>query len=72
MNMSSAKMSVFEYLNLRTEWEDLVQDFNIDEHRKIGTIDNLEIFVENGAIGNRFRKNFDEAMEIAKAILRNA
>lgn len=72
MNMSLAKISVFEYLNLRTEWEDLVQDFSLDDHRKNGTIDNLTFFIENGAVGNRFRKSFDEAMEIAKTILRNA
>lgn len=72
MNMSSAKMSVFEILNLRTQWEDLVKDFQMDEHRKFGTIDNLSIFVEDGPVGNRFRKGFDEAMEIAETILRNA
>lgn len=70
--MSSAKMSVFEILNLRSQWEDLVKDFQMDEHRKFGTIDNLRIFVENGPVGNRFRKGFDEAMEIAETILRNA
>lgn len=72
MNMSSAKISVFEYLNLRSEWENLVQDFNIDEHRKYGTVDNLKVFIKDGAVGNRFRKGFDEAMEIAETILRNA
>lgn len=70
--MSSAKMSVFEILNLRSQWEDLVKDFQMDEHRKFGTIDSLRIFVENGPVGNRFRKGFDEAMEIAETILRNA
>ena len=66
-----SKISIFDYLNLRTEWEDLVQDFSMDDHRKSGTIDNLRIFIENGAKGNRFRKGFDEALDIAEILLRS-
>lgn len=66
-----SKISVFDYLNLRSDWEDLVKDFQMDEHRKYGTVDNLRIFVEEGPVGNRFRKGFDEAYEIAETILEN-
>ena len=66
-----SKISIFDYLNLRTEWEELVQDFNMDDHRKAGTIDNLRIFIENGAKGNRFRKGFDQALDIAEILLRS-
>lgn len=67
--MSSAKMSVFEYLNLRTEWEDIVQGFVLEDEMKQGTMDNIRCFVLDGAKGNRFRKDFDRAIEIANEIL---
>lgn len=70
--IKKSKISVFDYLNLRTDWEDLVKDFQMDEHRKHGTIANIKWFIEYGLIGNRFRKGCDEAMEIAETILRNA
>ena len=69
--MSSVKMSVFEILNLRSQWEDLVKDFQLDDYRKHGTIQNIKYFYEYCAPGNRFRKGFDEATEIAETILRN-
>ena len=67
--MSSAKMSVFEYLNLRTEWEDIVQGFMLEDEMKQGTMDNIRCFILDGGKGNRFRKGFDRATEIANEIL---
>ena len=67
--MSSAKMSVFEYLNLRTEWEEIAQGFMIEDEMKQGTLDNLRCFILDGYKGNRFRKGFDRAIEIANEIL---
>lgn len=67
--MSSAKMSVFEYLNLRTEWEDIVQGFMLEDEMKQGTMDNIRCFILDGHKGNRFRKGFDRAIEIANEIL---
>lgn len=64
-------MSVFEILNLRSQWEDLVKDFQLDDYRKHGTIQNIKYFYEYCAPGNRFRKGFDEATEIAEIILGN-
>lgn len=69
--MSSAKLSVFEILNLRSQWEDLVKDFQLDDSRKHGTIQNIKYFYEYCAPGNRFRKGYDEAVEIAETMLRN-
>jgi hypothetical protein len=58
--------SVFELLNLRYEWEEIVRDYKFVG--KQGTLDNLELFVQNGHKGNRFRGGFDRAVEIAKII----
>lgn len=66
-----SEMSVFEILNLRSQWEDLVKDFQLDDYRKHGTIQNIKYFYEYCAPGNRFRKGFDEATEIAEIILGN-
>lgn len=62
-------MNVFEYLNLRTEWEAIVKDYKFVG--KDGTIDNLEKFRTHGYRGNRFRSGYDRAVEITNEILRN-
>lgn len=69
MNMSP--VNFFDILNLRSQWEELVQDFNMDDQRKHGTIDNIKWFIDHGLVGNRFRKGCDDAYEIAETILRN-
>ena len=62
-------MSLGELLNLRSEWEELVTKFKLPDGN--GTIDNLMWFIENGAKSNRFRNEYNEAVEIAKRILDN-
>ena len=60
-------MTLCEVLTLRSHWEELVQDYKLDDYS--GTIDNLEYFIKNGMKGNRFRSNFDEALDIARTIV---
>jgi len=60
-------MSIFEILRLRSEWENNAQDFKLSNYN--GTIDNLNNFIENGVKDNRFRKNFNESLKIAKTIV---
>jgi len=60
-------ISIFEILNLRSEWEDLARNFiEVDQN---GTIDSLQDFVKNGMRKNRFRPGFDRATELANIIL---
>ena len=61
-------LSVFEILNLRTEWEELARGFI--GIKKDGTIDSLQEFVKNGHRKNRFRAGFNEAIDIAERILK--
>lgn len=63
------KLSVFELLSLRYEWEEIVMNFKFTN--KNGTIDNLKAFLENGYKGNRFRPGYDRALDIAQKILKN-
>lgn len=63
-------MNVFQYLMLRSEWEDLVKEFKFVG--KEGTIDNLKTFSENGHKGNRFRPGYNRAVEITQEILKGA
>ena len=63
-------MSLGEILTLRSEWEELAAKFKLPDGN--GTIDNLIWFIENGAKSNRFRNEYNEAVEIAKRILDNA
>ena len=67
-----SKMSVFELLMLRYQWEEIVKDFMLPEAAKHGTVDNLRWFITNGAKANRFRKGYQEAIETAEKILENA
>lgn len=66
-----SKMSVFELLMLRYQWEEIVKDFMLPEAAKHGTVDNLQWFITNGAKANRFRKGYKETVEIAEKILEN-
>lgn len=69
--MSQVKATVFELLDLRYQWEEIVRDFKMDDKRKVGIIDNLQWFIENGATGNRFRNGYAESQHLAKEILDN-
>ena len=62
-------MTIFEYLVLRSQFEEYVNGLEIPEQRKQGTIDNLRWFNKNGHQKNRFRDGFEQAMEIAQTIL---
>lgn len=70
-NNECKKMNVFELLDLRYRWEEIVRDFKMDDKRKVGIIDNLQWFIENGATGNRFRNGYSESQHLAKEILDN-
>lgn len=70
-NNECKKMNVFELLDLRYRWEEIVRDFKMDDKRKVGIIDNLQWFIENGATGNRFRNGYTESQHLAKEILDN-
>lgn len=62
-------MNIFDYLNLRTEWELIVSRYKIDDDRKQGTIDNMMWFANHGMKGNRFRSKAERAKEIAQLIM---
>ena len=64
------RMSVFELMMLRSEWEDLARNFrNVNQH---GTVESLEQFLAYGMARNRFRDGFDRAVEIATIITEQA
>ena len=60
-------MTICEVLSLRYQWEEIVQDYKLYDYN--GTIDNLNEFVKSGVKSNRFRSNFDEALNIAMTIV---
>ena len=60
-------MTLCEALSLRFQWEEIVQEYKLDDHN--GTIDNLKSFLKSGVKGNRFRPKFKEATEIANEIV---
>lgn len=67
---SQDKITFFDLLNLRTEFESIVsyrKTYDLPNYNS--NIDSLYYFIENGAKNNRFRKRFNEAMTIAKQII---
>lgn len=69
--MSSPKRkSIFELLELRSEWEDLARHFSgVNQN---GTLASLKDFRERGFKKNRFRPGYQRAMDIAEEILNGA
>ena len=60
-------MNVQELLNLRTRFEEVTQDFKLEQ---IGSdINTLKWFVENGHKSNSLRDGYQMAYEIAEAII---
>jgi hypothetical protein len=58
---------VQELLNLRTRFEEATEDFKLDH---VGSdINSLKWFVENGHKSNSLRNGYQEAYEIAEAIV---
>ena len=63
-------MSLAKILNLRFEWETMVsyrKSYDLPSYDS--DINSLKNFIENGHKNNRFRKNFNEAMSLAKEIV---
>jgi len=60
------KMSVFEILNLRSEWENIARNLNTDID---SSISGLESFISYSYKSNRFKSGWKEAMEIAERIV---
>lgn len=59
-------MTFVEVLNLRTRFEEIVKDFNMNSFNS--GIDTIEWFIENGHRSNSLRNGFNEAMDIANTI----
>ena len=61
------KTNLFELLQLRYEWEEIVRPFKLGN--KSGHLDNLKRFVQAGHKANRFRDGYARAVEIANLII---
>ena len=63
-------MTIFEALSKRYQYEQLVSyRKSYDLPNYFSDIDSLKYFINSGYKNNRFRKNFNEAMTLAKEIL---
>lgn len=63
-------MTLYEALNKRYQFEQMVsyrKTYDLPNYNS--DIDSLLYFINNGYKNNRFRKNFNEAMELAKEII---
>jgi hypothetical protein len=61
-------MQIVELLNLRTEFEDIISDYKIEEKYAGSDINSLYWFIENGHKSNSLRNDFKRALEIAEVI----
>ncbi len=62
-------MNVFEILNLRYEFEELVRKFRGPKHRHHGTLENMEWFLKGGDRWNFRRPEMQRVLEICKAVI---
>ena len=62
-------MTIFEILNLRSQWEELARNLNTDID---SSISGLKCFIEYSYKSNRFKEGWAEAMEIAERIVENS
>lgn len=60
-------MNVQELLNLRTRFEEAISEFKLD--REGSDINTLKWFIENGHKSNSLRNGYQEAYEIAEALI---
>ena len=56
-----------EILNLRTQFEEITEEFKLEQHGS--DINTLNWFVENGHKSNSLRDGYRRALEIAEAII---
>lgn len=59
-------MNIFEMLNLRYEYEEIIRQYPTDLD---SSISGMKAFIQHGAKRNRFRPGFDRAIEIANTIV---
>ena len=62
-------MSLASYLTLRSEYEDIVDDFRIPQEFKIGLEESFSWFYKYGYRSNSLRNNFSRAKDICKILL---
>ena len=62
-------MSLATYLNLRSEYEDIVQDYNVPDEVKTGLQESFAWFYKYGYKSNSLRNNFSRAKDICKTLL---
>lgn len=62
-------MTFIQYLNARSEYERLVSGFVLPEDKYQGTIHSMQWFLKKGHTANRFRKGFDEALEVCQKVI---
>ena len=61
-------MQICELLNMRTEFEDITEDFKFAEGYSGSDINSLNWFIENGNKSNSLRDGFTRALQIAEII----
>ncbi len=63
-------MTFIQYLNYRSEYENLASGFILPEDKYHGTIESMKWFLKKGHTINRFRKGFDDATELCHHVLK--
>lgn len=67
MNSLNRKdIDIFEYLTLRSEFEEIIRKHKVPNRH--GTLKNMRWYKKNGHKSNRFREDFDRAIEICEKV----
>ena len=62
--------SLAELLNLRTEFEEIINSYKIPDDKRNSSIDSLVWFKDNSKSSNHLRSGYERAVEIAHVILK--
>lgn len=63
----TTNLTLFELLDLRFEYEQLIQTLQFKS--KNGDIASLQSFIDTGHKNNRFKPGYERALELAKVIV---
>ena len=61
-------MQIAELLNMRTDFENIIEDFKLPQEYFGSDINSLNWFIENGHKSNSLRDGFTKALQIAEVI----
>lgn len=62
-------MNIFDIVNMRSEYEEIIENFKLPEDRYGSSIFDMEYFITDGIASNGLRTGCDRAVEICYTVI---